>query len=252
IRTLRGLTWRFGCLDHEQFEEPAAEHRFAGNSDLQNAECVYWIRKLQARFFAGDYTAAIECSSRAQRMPLLSASGLVFEAAEYHFYSGLGGAAHCDSAAADERVQHLEVLAAHHRQLEIRAEHCPENFENRAVLVGAEIARLENRDFDAMRLYEQAIQSSRASGFVHNEAIAYERASAFYRAHGFEQFADTYLRNARYCYLLWGAEGKVYQLDQQYPQLRQEKPVASSTSMIAEPVEHLDLATVIKVSQAVS
>src|SRR5262249_5100842 len=110
----------------------------------------------------------------------------------------------------------------------------------------------ENRDFDAMRLYEQAIQSSRASGFVHNEAIAYERASAFYRAHGFEQFADTYLRNARYCYLLWGAEGKVYQLDQQYPQLRQEKPVASSTSMIAEPVEHLDLATVIKVSQAVS
>jgi PAS domain S-box-containing protein len=61
-----------------------------------------------------------------------------------------------------------------------------------------------------------------------------------------------YLRNARYCYLRWGADGKVHQLDQKFPQLRQEKRVTSSSSMIATPVEHLDLATVIKVSQAVS
>jgi len=53
-------------------------------------------------------------------------------------------------------------------------------------LVGAEIARIEGRDFDAMRLYEQAIHSSRTSGFVHNEALAYERASARYRARGFD------------------------------------------------------------------
>jgi hypothetical protein len=52
-------------------------------------------------------------------------------------------------------------VAAHHRQLEIWAEHCPENFENRAALVGAEIARIEGREFDAMRLYEQAIRSAR-------------------------------------------------------------------------------------------
>lgn len=34
-------------------------------------------------------------------------------------------------------------LAAHHGQLEVWAENCPENFENRAALVGAEIARIE-------------------------------------------------------------------------------------------------------------
>src|SRR5262245_61989058 len=139
IRTLRGLTWRFGCLDHEQFEETAAERRFAGNSDLKNAECVYWIRKLQARFFAGDYPAALECSAHAQRLSLFAASGMTFEAAEYHFFGALCRAACCDPVRADERTPHLEVLAAHHRQLEIWAEHCPENFENRAALVGAEI-----------------------------------------------------------------------------------------------------------------
>ena len=50
---------------------------------------------------------------------------------------------------ADERQQHLEALAAHHRQLEVWAENCPENFENRAALVGAEIARIEGRELDA-------------------------------------------------------------------------------------------------------
>jgi hypothetical protein len=38
--------------------------------------------------------------------------------------------------------------------------------------VGAEIARIEGRAFDAIELYEQAIRSARANGFVHNEAIA--------------------------------------------------------------------------------
>jgi hypothetical protein len=35
---------------------------------------------------------------------------------------------------------------------------------------------------DAEHLYEQAIRSARDNGFVHNEAIAYERAADFYRA----------------------------------------------------------------------
>jgi len=33
-------------------------------------------------------------------------------------------------------------LAAYHGQLELWEENCPENFENRAALVGAEIARI--------------------------------------------------------------------------------------------------------------
>ena len=61
-----------------------------------------------------------------------------------------------------------------------------------------------------------------------------------------------YLRNARYCYLTWGADGKVRQLDEFYPNLREEGPAPGPTSTIGAPVEHLDLATVIRVSQAVS
>jgi PAS domain S-box-containing protein len=250
IRTLRGLTPRFGSFNSGEFEELPFERLLADNPYLRLHECWYWVRKTQARYFAGDYKDALDASSKAQR--LLWITPAMVEEAEYHFYSALCRAASCDSTTPDERVQHLEALAAHHRQLEIWAENCPENFENRAALVGAEIARIENRDLDAMRLYEKAIHSSLTNGFVHNEALAYERASAFYRARGFDQFAETYLRNARSCYASWGADGKVRQLDRLYPGLKQEQPLPGPTSTITARIEGLDLETVIQVSQAVS
>jgi PAS domain S-box-containing protein len=213
-------------------------------------ECWYWIRKLQARVLAGDYSSAIQASGNAQR--LLWTSPVFFEFAEYQFYGALAHAASYDSAAADRRQQHFDALTAHYEHLEIWAENCPENFENRSALVAAEIARIEGRDLDAMRLYEQAIRSARANSFVHNEALAKELAARFYTACGFEQIAHLYLRNARDCYLRWGADGKVRQLDAMYPLLRMEEPAPAPTSTIAASVEQLDLATVIKVSQAIS
>src|SRR4029077_6993690 len=118
----------------------------------------------------------------------------------YHFYTAMSHAAACDSLSADERQQHLETLALHQRQLDIWAQNCPSNFENRAALVGAEIARIEGRLLDAEELYEKAIRSAHANGFVHNEAVANEVAAQFYSARGFEKVASAYLRDARYCY----------------------------------------------------
>jgi PAS domain S-box-containing protein len=250
IRMLRGLTPTFGSFDYEQFDERRFESHLASQPDLALPECWHWIRKLQARVLAGDYRSAIEASSKAQ--PLLWTSPSFFETAEYEFYGGLARAAFYNSAPVEEQPQHLEALAAHYRQLEIWAENCPENFENRAALVGAEIARIEGRALDAERLYEEAIRSARANGFLHNEALANELAGCFYVARGFEQIAHLYLGNARQGYLRWGADGKVRQLDRLHPRLRQDERAPGPTGTIEAPVEHLDLATVLKVSQAVS
>jgi predicted ATPase/signal transduction histidine kinase len=250
IRTLRGLTANFGHFDDEQFDELRMEHRFSSNPDLAGAALFYWIRKLQARFFAGDYAAALEAAERAQRTIWTSPSH--FETAEYEFYGALAQAALWESAAASQRRQRAEAVVAHHRKLEIWAANCPENFENRAALVGGEIARIEGRDADAMRLYEQAIRSARSNGFVHNEGLANELAARFYAARGFEKIAHVYLRDARYCYLRWGAEGKVRQLEQSHPLLREEAAPARLTTTMEAPQEQLDLATVVKIYQTVS
>ena len=104
---------------------------------------------------------------------------------------------------------------------------------------------------DAERLYEQAIRSARANGFVHNEALAYELAARFYAARGFENFAYAYLRNAR---VLLSPLGR----------RRQGEAARSALSAVDRcrrdtvrrhhwpPGPQLDLASVVKASQAVS
>jgi Nif-specific regulatory protein len=250
IQTLRGLTNNFGSFNSEAFDEAAFEGHLASNPALAQVGFGYWSLKAEARFFARDYVSAVDASSKAQQ--LLWAEPTVLEQAAFRFYGALSHAAAWHSASPDERQEHLEGLRAHHKELTIWAEHCPENFENRASLVGAEIARIEGRLLDAEQLYEKAIRSAHGNGFIHNEAVACEVAARFYAARGFDKIADAYLREARYCYLRWGADGKVKQLDQLYPHLRKQEQARSTTSTIVAPVEHLDLATVIKVSQTVS
>ncbi|WP_083588017.1 ATP-binding sensor histidine kinase [Bradyrhizobium erythrophlei] len=249
-RTLRGLTPEFGSFNDNGFNESQFEDHLQSDSRLALPECWYWVRKLQARVYANDYASAIEAASKAQQ--LLWTSPSFFEVAEFHFYDALARAAQCDAASASERARHLEALVAHHKQLDVWAENCPENFENRATLVAAEIARLEGREFDAERLYERAIRSARANGFIHNEALANEVASRFYAAHGFEKIARAYLQDARYGYLRWGADGKVRQLERLHPYLREAPVPASATATIGTSVERLDVGAVLKAAQAVS
>ncbi len=246
IRTLKGSTSKFGSLDHPGLDEILFERHLDSQSAM--VCCWYWIAKMQARFFAGDFVSALEASAEAWPL-LLRSPGLDF--AVHAFYSALARAALWDSLSPDERQGHFDALEAHSKQLAIWAGHCPENFENRAVLVGAEIARIEGRALDAIELYEQAIRSARANGFVQNEALAYEFAARFYTARGLDTFGDAYLRNARNCYDRWGAHGKVEQLDERHPRLREGRsPTPSGT--VDPPVGQLDVETVVKASQAIS
>jgi PAS domain S-box-containing protein len=250
IRTLRGLSPTFGSFNNAQFDELRFERHLAEDGRLALPECWYWIRKLQARFFAGNYSSALEASLRAQR--LLWAIQSYFERTEYEFYTALSRAALWDSATVDERQHHFEVLTAHHKELEEWAANCPENFEARAALVSAEIARIQSRDLEAIRFYEQAIRCARESGFVHSEGVANEVAGRFYLSRGLETNAYAHLRNAIACFALWGADGKVAQLDRLHPRLREELATVSSIATLGTSLAQLDIGTVVKASQAVS
>jgi hypothetical protein len=232
-RTLRGRTTKFGSLDDGEFTERSFEERITGQPSRVFLECFYWLRKLQARFFVGDYTSAIEATEKVEAWYATSAalSLLPLEKAEYHFYAALARAARCEPLGPDPYTKHRGALGAHERHLRAWAANCPQNFEDHAALVGAEIARIEGRPLDAMDLYERAIASSRANGFVHNEALAYELAARFYGARGLNEVAHLYLRNARRGYLRWGADGKVRQLDQLHPWLRQDERAPDPTRL---------------------
>ena len=253
IRTLRGLTPSFGCFDDEEYSEAETEHHLADNPGLALAEFFYWTRKLQGRFFAGDNAAAVEASQRAHSLLWPAASQV--ETGDFRFYGALAHAAVWNSASVQGvqgRQKHFETLMDHQRQLKTWAEHCPANHENRAALVGAEIARIEGRILDAEHHYEKAIDSARTNGFIHNEAVATELAAQFYRSRGFATTADAYLKTALACYKQWGALGKVKQIEARFPHLSTPSRFSPFGATIDTPVMLLDFDTVIKASQMLS
>ncbi len=250
IRLLRGRTSQFNSFNDPEFDEAQFEQRFETNSNLALPACFYWVRKLQAYVWANEYSSALGAAAKAQK--LLWTSRPFFEHAEYHFYAGLAQAASSNLVPAPERARYLETLAAHYRQLEIWAQHCPDNFEDRRALLAAEIARLEGRALDAERLYEEAVRKARENGFVQNEALGNECAARFYAARNLPTIASCYLRNARDCCLRWGAEGKVRQLEQLHPELREEPAHLRISATMEAPVAHFDLAAVVKIYQTVS
>ena len=142
------------------------------------------------------------------------------EHAEYHFYAALAHAASLHRGAG-RRARPLIETPSRRTTGNWRSgpNTAPRTSQHRAALVAAEIARIEGRDLEAMRLYEQAIRSAHDNGFVHHEALANELAGRFYLGRGLDTNGVAHLRNARACYARWGADGKVKQLDRQYPQL---------------------------------
>ncbi|TCA35214.1 GAF domain-containing protein [Rhizobium leguminosarum bv. viciae] len=208
----------------------------------------YWIQEIQARFLEGDYAAAVEAEYEARKV--VHATRSFIDLGEYHFYGALAHAGAWGSATREERRFHMQSIQAHQKQIEIWAESCPQNFGNRRSLVAGEIARLEGRDLEALEFYEEAIRSARTYGFIQNEAISNELASRLCVARGLTTSTESFLRNARTSYAKWGAQPKVRQIDWPNRSLEIEKEQGPPSTGTA--ANHLDLAAVMEMSQAVS
>jgi GAF domain-containing protein len=228
IATMQGRSATFSIV--------VTESRFDG---LPSSEAHRWIPKLKSRFMLGDYGEA-----------LAAAAQILFF--DYYYYAALTVAALYENSSTDEQSEWRDLLAAHREQLREWANNYPPTFGDKYALALAEIARLEERDADAMRLYEQAIRSAREHGFVQNEGVAHELAARFYLGRASTTATRAHLEDARSCFARWGALGKVQQLDQRYPRLREKTVPSPLTATIGAPVEQLDIGTVIKAAQAVS
>ena len=248
ILMLRGLTPVFGSFAGPDFDEDAYVRQVEAKPSLSYAACRHWLRTLQARYFAGDPAGVLAAAEKVQVLEWQLQRN--FDFVEYRYFTALAHAACWGPASTAERPAHRQAVVATHAQLQQWAASCPENFAGCTALVGAELARLDGREVDAERLYEQAVASARDNGFVQHEAIAHELAARFYLARELPTSGNAHLDQARACYARWGADGKVKQLEAQYSPQRTRSAGAAVAPLDAE--ARLDLMSVAKASQAIS
>ena len=250
VQNLRGLTSHFSTFSDMDFNQDAFEAHLERNlGNLASAAFRYYIRKLQARFMSGDYEEARSAMVKAK--DLLWTSPSFLEVPEYHYYGALVLTALYEKESPAEQLEFIEVLTAHRDQLGEWARHCPANFRNKHSLVCAEMARISGHVPEAERLYEEAVQSAHENGFIQNEGIANELAARFYLRRGLNTVARACLREARTCYARWGANGKVAQIDEQFPSLMEGHSDADVRET-GTPADRLDAIAIARASQSIS
>jgi predicted ATPase/signal transduction histidine kinase len=245
IQSMRGGNVSVSSLAGEEVNPPGLE---LSEDSAPVAVCFGLILKLRTRFMSGQYEAAVTIAREIE--PLLWSTQCHIQAADYYYYAALATAALIGSSAAGSS-RSTQALKQYLTKLSEWAEAHPPTFFDKYALVSAEVARIEGRDPEVMRLYEDAILSARKHGFIQNEAIGNEVAARFYLNRGYETTAHAYFRNAHRCYLRWGASSKVDQVEQKLSGLADLTLMTPPNSMGA-PVDQLDLQTVVKISQAVS
>lgn len=195
----------------------------------------------------------------------------------FHFYDSLVQLGRYSSVSPSKQKLLLRRILKNQKKLKQWAHHAPMNHLHKFYLVEAEKARVLGRHLKAITYYEQAIAHAKIHSYINEEALAYELAAKFYLAWGKEKIAQTYLAQAYYAYARWGAKAKVEDLETRYARLitsvlhRQITPSPegdsaarsqSYRSVTAPAAPHgsglsvssktLDLATVLKASQALT
>ena len=89
---------------------------------------------------------------------------------------------------------------------------CNWNFSNKVHLMTAELAYCDGDHATASRSYDLAISSAETHGFIHEEALAAERAGLFYAQTSAWALAVPYFEKAKSIWKKWGAQAKVEDL----------------------------------------
>jgi PAS domain S-box-containing protein len=240
IRRLRGGAT---CTEEDIALEASIRFRRTRYARAAIAVC-----RMQEAYLFGDYDIATQAADEA-RSHLMFVRGLI-QSVDFHLFEALILAAVRDQTQPALQARYDVMLAEHELQYRTWSSGCPENFGGPHALIVAELARINGKELEAERAYEEAITQSREAGLVQIEAIANELAARFHRARGLPSVARMYLRQAHAAFGRWGAHAKVKQLERTDPELFDAR--ATALSNISSRSEQMDLLSVVKASQTIS
>ncbi|MBD0342939.1 MAG: hypothetical protein ICV61_19325, partial [Microcoleus sp. Co-bin12] len=254
-QNLRETVSQPDCLIGSAYDETVRIPKHNQDNELSALACAY-IYKLLLAYCYGNYTAALDYIAQGQQY-LMAVSGLVFVPI-FHFYAALTNLALFPTQPETEQADLLASVETHQTTLHQWAQNAPMNYLHKWYLVEAERQRVLGNKAEAIEMYDRAISGAKENKFLNEEALANELAAKFYWEWSKEKLAQTYMIEAYYCYVQWGATAKVTDLETRYPQLlapiqpgiKTTKTTASVTATGSG--SNLDITTVMKASQAIS
>ncbi len=143
------------------------------------------------------------------------------------------------------------------------ADHCSKNFAHKYMLIQVEHEKHSLPFEEVIDLYDQAINGALKNSFIHDAALAAEKAAKFWTDKRKPNIAKTYFEQAYNYYSRWGATGKLRDLRETYGEYLSKFSSIARTISLDETImqyttssgsfsEGVDLNAVIKATQAVS
>ncbi len=259
VQALKGETSAPGSMDDSNFSEK--DHIAAMEKDaIPIVIQRHYQLKAMAQYLYNNLDDALKSSDISEQLIKYSLGQIVVP--EHYFYRALISAAICDSSGPLKRILYIKriksILSSFRKWVGLN----PHIFSDKKLIIEAELARLKNRNLDALKLYSKASDVALRSGFNHTAAIANELAARLYYKLGLKRAAHNFMAESAALYDAWGASGKasVMRMDSNYtgPELPGDDIISghtlseSITSTGTGVSERLDLSTVMKSALAIS
>jgi len=211
---------------------PLGESAFSSDEWQLIQSCVMkpFIEHLQLQWFFWSEQYDLAWQSVKAAEPSLELMSGFITPLEHRFIAALLACQKYPDAPEKERLELVGYIECSMDELETLTKLCPENFEHKLHLLRAEQSRALSHDMSlVLAYYEQAIQSTKAGGYLQYLALANELCARYWVAQGFDTAARRYLQQAIYVYRQWGGLLKCSLLQHQYDGLLMNSAVSSET-----------------------
>ena len=202
-------------LEGEIFSEMAEMENSTAASNATGVANILIFKCLLAMYF-GDFVAAQRISqwSRKVNKDALNPSNMF----QVHFLDGMA-----EVVVARQSKSRIHRMRAGRRplaKLRAYARNCPGNVLNKIYLIEAERHVLFGQLESARKKFDLSIRKSRLEGFLHEEALANERAGMTFLELDKKLDALDYFEQARKRYERWGATVKVEEISKRIESIR--------------------------------
>jgi PAS domain S-box-containing protein len=256
VKCLKGLTCDQGSLNDGSFNEKEYEGWLISNIKMPFAYVWFYTIKTQISYLFGQYEEAVASAHKNENI-VKDIVGIII-VVDHLFYYSLSLLALYSDASKQNKTRYLKILKKCKKQFKKWSDSCPENYLHKYLLLSAEMESIISGSIAVLDVYNGAIRSAAENEYIQCEALANELAGRYCLKRGMKKVASVYMKEAYYCYDLWGASAKARNLQQQHQDLFEDYPRLNDLSRRKSTFKSLssgstfDISSLLKASQAIS